>query len=93
MVAVEQRESSPALTEQPWQALLDSAGEGIWGVDLAGNCTFINRAACAALGYSSEELVGRNMHEMVHHHYPNGREYPGRPQLTRKYASSRPAWS
>ena len=63
--------------EQPWQALLDSAGEGIWGVDLQGLCTFINRAACAALGYTPEELVGRNMHRMVHHHYPDGRFYPG----------------
>lgn len=63
--------------EQPWQALLDSAGEGIWGVDLQGRCTFINRAACAALGYRAEELVGKNMHTMVHHHYPDGRPYPG----------------
>ncbi len=69
--------STPFSEEQPWQALLDSAGEGIWGVDLRGYCTFINRAACAALGFAPEELVGRNMHDMVHHHYPDGRLYPG----------------
>ena len=72
-------ESTPnALTveEQPWQALLDSAGEGIWGVDLVGNCTFVNRAALAMLGYEAQELIGRNMHRMVHHHYPDGRFYP-----------------
>ncbi len=63
--------------EQPWQALLDSAGEGIWGVDLDGNCTFVNRAALAMLGYeSAQELIGENMHERIHHHYPDGREYP-----------------
>ena len=62
--------------EQPWQALLDSAGEGIWGVDLNGNCTFVNRAALGMLGYTLDELVGKNMHEMVHHHYPDGRTYP-----------------
>ncbi len=62
--------------EQPWQALLDSAGEGIWGVDLHGSCTFVNRAALRMLGFTSDELVGRNMHEMVHHHYPDGRYYP-----------------
>ncbi len=62
--------------EQPWQALLDSAGEGIWGVDLQGNCTFVNRAALSMLGYTSQELVGKNMHSMVHHHYPDGRVYP-----------------
>jgi PAS domain S-box-containing protein len=63
-------------TDQRWQALLDSAGEGIWGVDLNGDCTFVNRAALGMLGFESSELVGRNMHQMVHHHYPDGRSYP-----------------
>ena len=64
------------MQEQPWQALLDSAGEGIWGVDLEGNCSFVNRAAQAMLGFTAEELLGRNMHSMVHHHWPDGRPYP-----------------
>lgn len=63
--------------QQPWQALLDSAGEGIWGVDLEGICTFVNRAALAMLGFTADELIGRNMHDLVHHHYPDGRPYPG----------------
>ena len=46
--------------EQPWQALLDSAGEGIWGVDLEGHCTFVNRAALRMLGFEAAELVGTN---------------------------------
>ena len=58
---------------QHWQALLDSAGEGIWGLDLNGNCTFVNRMAVSTFGFESEELLGRNMHELVHHHYPDGR--------------------
>ena len=62
--------------ELPWQALLDSVGEGIWGVDLDGDCTFVNRAALLMIGFTSEELVGHNMHEMVHHHRPDGAEYP-----------------
>ena len=41
-----------------WRALLDAAGEGIWGVDLEGNCTFVNRTAANAFGFSSEEIVG-----------------------------------
>ena len=64
------------IEEQPWQALLDSAGEGIWGLDLKGNCTFVNRAALRMLGFSSEELVGHNMHAMIHHHHPDGSDYP-----------------
>src|ERR1700688_1478489 len=62
---------------QHWQALLDSAGEGIWGLDLKGNCTFVNRMAVNSFGFASEELVGSNMHELVHHHYPDGRHFPG----------------
>ena len=62
---------------QHWQALLDSAGEGIWGLDLEGNCTFVNRMAVSTFGFDSEELLGRNMHELVHHHYPDGRPFPG----------------
>jgi PAS domain S-box-containing protein len=61
---------------QHWQALLDSAGEGICGLDLEGNCTFINRMAVHTFGFASEELVGNNMHELVHHHYPDGRHFP-----------------
>lgn len=60
-----------------WQALLDSADEGIWGLDLEGNCTFVNRIAMSTFGFEKDELLGRNMHELVHHHYPDGREFPG----------------
>ena len=61
---------------QQWQALLDSAGEGIWGLDLDGRCTFVNRLAANTLGFASEELVGSNIHELIHHHYPDGRRFP-----------------
>jgi PAS domain S-box-containing protein len=61
---------------QQWQALLDSAGEGMWGLDLEGRCTFVNRMALSTFGFDSEELVGSKMHELVHHHYPDGRHFP-----------------
>ena len=59
-----------------WQALLDSAGEGIWGLDLDGICTFVNRMALRTFGFSSDEVVGSNMHHLVHHHYADGRVFP-----------------
>jgi PAS domain S-box-containing protein len=61
---------------QQWQALLDSAGEGIWGLDLEGRCTFVNRMALHTLGFESEEMVGSNIHTLIHHHYPDGRYFP-----------------
>jgi len=65
-------------SEEQWQALLDSADEGIWTLDLEGNCTFVNRTAASIFGFAKEELVGFNMHELVHHHqyYPDDRRYP-----------------
>jgi two-component system, sensor histidine kinase and response regulator len=63
------------LTQQ-MQLLLDSTGQGIYGVDPQGNCTFVNRATCKMIGYQTEEILGRNMHELVHHHKPDGSPYP-----------------
>jgi PAS domain S-box-containing protein len=61
---------------QHWQALLDSAGEGICGLDLEGNCTFANRSAMDMFGFSLDEFVGEKMHDLVHHHYSDGRPFP-----------------
>lgn len=57
-------------------ALLESTEAGFYGMNVAGSCTFINRAGASLLGYSIEELTGRNMHQAVHHHRPDGRPYP-----------------
>lgn len=55
--------------------LLDAAGEGIYGVDGAGNTTFVNPAARRILGYPLEELIGRNMHRTVHHSHGDGSHF------------------
>ncbi len=53
--------------QQSLQRLLDSAAEGLYGVDTAGCCTFINRAALAMLGYRREdELRGKNVYQLLH---------------------------
>jgi PAS domain S-box-containing protein len=57
--------------------LLNSTGEGIYGVDMDGNCTFANPACVRLLGFESDaELLGRHMHKLVHHTRPNGEPYP-----------------
>lgn len=40
--------------------ILDSAADGIFGVDSSGNITFINPAAARLLGYRHQELLGRS---------------------------------
>ncbi|MBN1237513.1 MAG: sigma 54-interacting transcriptional regulator, partial [Gammaproteobacteria bacterium] len=52
--------------------------EGIYGVNAEGLTTFANPAAEALLGWSADELVGRDMHALVHHHHADGRPYPNR---------------
>jgi PAS domain S-box-containing protein len=56
--------------------ILDSAGEGIFGLDLDGKATFINPAAAEILGCSVEELNGQSMHDMLHHSKADGTPYP-----------------
>ena len=63
-------------SEELVRALLSATGGGIYGVDLEGNCTFANPACVALLGYRSDgELLGRNMHELIHHTRPDGEPY------------------
>ncbi len=58
------------------ELILDSAGEGIFGLDVKGNHTFINPAAADMLGYTVEELIGRHSHSTWHHTKPDGSPYP-----------------
>lgn len=55
--------------------ILRAAGEGIYGVDSNGCVTFINPAAAKMLGYEEEELIGKPIHELIHHSYPDGSVY------------------
>lgn len=56
--------------------ILESTGEGLYGIDLDGNCTFINLAAADMIGYRPDEVTGRNMHELIHHTKEDGSPYP-----------------
>ncbi len=58
------------------ELLLESTGEGIFGIDLEGHCTFINRAGARMLGWEPAEVLGRNMHELTHHSHADGSAYP-----------------
>ncbi len=56
--------------------ILESAGDGIYGIDLQGKTTFVNKAAASMVGYSLEELIGQPIHDLIHHSYPDGTPYP-----------------
>jgi PAS domain S-box-containing protein len=58
------------------ETILDSVGDGIWSMDPEGRCTIVNPAAAEMFGYRREELIGRNMHELVHSRHADGSPYP-----------------
>ena len=67
-----------ALSQQTklMQTITDNASSALFLMDAKGFCTFMNPAAEAMFGYSYEEIKARPLHDLVHHHYPDGREYP-----------------
>jgi PAS domain S-box-containing protein len=73
---VRERTAALAESDQSTRLLMDSVAEGFYGVDLQGNCTRVNRSALRMLGYEEEELLGRHIHELIHHTRPDGTPYP-----------------
>lgn len=61
---------------QQWQGLLTALGDGVYGIDASGCCTFINPAALAMLGYSRHEVIGQDAHSLFHHRREDGASYP-----------------
>jgi len=56
--------------------ILKSAGEGIFGLDLDGNTTFVNPVAEKILGFKEEELLGQLQHGLTHHTKSDGSPLP-----------------
>lgn len=56
--------------------ILESTGEGIYGLDPHGRCTFVNRAGARMFGREPADLVGKDLHELVHHSRADGSPYP-----------------
>jgi len=58
--------------------ILDAAGEGIYGINLEGKATFVNNAAQELLGWTEEDVLGQDIHALIHHHHADGTTYPSR---------------
>ena len=57
------------------QLILNSVGDGVYGLDLQGNVTFVNPAAAAMIGWDVHDLIGKSMHAVLHHSHPDGSHY------------------
>ena len=71
-----QAEEKLARLNQHKELILRSAAEGILGLDLQGNHTFVNPAAARMLGYEPQELIGCPSHSTWHHTRADGSPYP-----------------
>ena len=77
MDVTEQQEAEDQLhlVRRQRELILAAVGDGIYGMDLEGKLSFINPAAAKMLGYSAEEMRGKNVHELIHHSHADGTQH------------------
>jgi diguanylate cyclase (GGDEF)-like protein/PAS domain S-box-containing protein len=69
-------------------SILSSVGDGVYGVNRAGDITFANPVACTILGYAEVDLVGTSAHKLFHYAYEDGASISlERCRLTQAYDS------
>ena len=73
---VEIRTAALKVSEERTRLILDSAGDGIIGVDSRGRATFVNNAAELMLAFDEGELIGKPLHDCIHHSLADGSPYP-----------------
>ena len=71
-----QAENETRQIKRQMELILESAGEGIFGLDMEGNVTFVNKAAARMLGWEADDLVGQAHHAIIHHTRADGSAYP-----------------
>ena len=74
--ALEENQKRLEQAEERSRLLLESAGEGIFGVSKDGLVSFINPAGLAMLGFAADEVIGQPIHALVHHTHADGTAYP-----------------
>lgn len=72
----EQRRRDAVRARRELDALLEATGDGVLGIDLDGRCIFLNRAGRKLLGFSERAILGRDVHDTVHHTRPDGSPRP-----------------
>jgi PAS domain S-box-containing protein len=73
---VEARTAELTAAEARTRMVINASGDGIIELDVSGRMTLVNPAAAQMLGYRADQLLGRLLHETIHHSYPNGQPYP-----------------
>ncbi len=69
-------EEQNRLTQHQKELILNIAGDGIIGLDATGKHMFVNPAAAEMLGYTIDEMLDRDSHELWHYAHEDGKSYP-----------------
>ncbi len=62
--------------EELVRTIAENSTQALVMMDARGHCTYWNPALLAMTGYTAEELRSKPLHELIHHHRPDGRPYP-----------------
>ncbi len=76
MAELETRRRDALRARREADALLEATGDGVLGVDRKGRCTFLNRAGAELLGYPTRMVVGKDLHDFLHHSREDGQTLP-----------------
>ena len=63
-------------TARRLDGILGNTTMAVFLMDERQHCVFMNRAAEKLTGYDFHETVGRPLHDVIHHSYPDGSPYP-----------------
>jgi PAS domain S-box-containing protein len=64
-----------AETQRQASAILKSVGGGILCLDENGMISFANNAAINVLAWNEGEMIGKESHQLIHHHHSDGSDY------------------
>ena len=63
-------------SEELVRTIAENSTQGLAMMDERGYCTYVNKAWLEMTGYTDEEIRSKPLHDLVHHHYPDGRPFP-----------------
>lgn len=76
-IGIQRQHTERALkaSQEHLRAVLDCAGDGIYVMGPDSRCTYLNPIGAAMLGYQADELLGRSLHDLIHHTHADGRHH------------------
>jgi len=63
-------------SEERFRTAMNNLAEGLYTLDLEGRVTSANASAEKLFGWTTAELLGKRMHEVIHFKHPDGTPFP-----------------